>query len=131
METMSVADWDDLTKGNGFGFLGALLFLIGAGLGAVLFLIVLWALSKRRITNDEPAVSAATKDVETISKDDIGGVEEDDTETVKKKEVRDIEVHYMHEVSTSHGTLPLRFHIHHSDVTSFFRNKNSRGKPVE
>ena len=107
---MSVADWDELTKGNGFAFLGALLFLIGAGLGALLFLIVLWALSKRRITNDDSADNAATKEVEKISKGDIAGVKEDETETAKKKEVRDIEVHYMHEASTSHGTLPLPPH---------------------
>lgn len=46
-------DWNSLASGDSFAGLGVLLFLIGAGIGAVMVMVCLWILRKYRKRNKE------------------------------------------------------------------------------
>lgn len=70
-------DWNDLASGDSFAGLGFLLFLIGAGIGAVFVLTVFWILAKRRNHNKEAVQEAIEKtpdfESEKTNKDDVKG----------------------------------------------------------
>ena len=70
-------DWNALASGDGFAGLGILLFLVGAGIGAVFVLTIFWVLTKHRKHNKEAVQEAIQKnphfESEKTNKDDVKG----------------------------------------------------------
>ena len=74
---MFVADWNALASGDSFAGLGFLLFLIGAGIGAVFVLTIFWILAKHRKHNKQAFQEAIEKtpdfESEKTNKDVVKG----------------------------------------------------------
>lgn len=93
---MGCLDWEEVSSGESVEKMGVLLFLIGAGIGAVLVLLTLWALSHCKTRKNKTEQAEGKVPGEDAEKGEM--VEQD---TAGK--IYNIQVHHMREITDHHG----------------------------